>query len=241
MGSGNLPTVAICVSGVPRGDYCTEFIQRISLYNKVYVFVWYWNDLNHILAQHSRRGSTPQPFEPQIFSSIPGVIVNCASDSFAKYEPEFQKLKDQLPRFDCDRQDLGIYGMTFAIKKSNELREQYERENNMIFDCVIRARFEAKFIQPGSTNYSPYAKFFALDYDYTNKVYISCTNFDLKYGMGDCLAFSTSENMSKYSKVYDNINELSAIEGHTPEKIFYHNLKKYNLQKDTNQYILVGF
>ena len=235
-----LPKVAICVSGVPRGDYCTEFIERISLYNQVYVFVWYWNDQDEVLKQHSRRGSIPQPFTPQNFSSIPGVALQCESDSFSKYKDGFQAQRDQLPHFDWNREDLGIYGMTFAIKKANEMREKFEQENNIIFDCVIRARFEAKFIQPGSTNYSPDAKFSVSDYDLANIIYISCTNRDIKYGMGDCIGFSSSQNMSLYSKVYDNLNELSAIEGYTPEKIFYHNLQKYNLHK-SDQYVLVGF
>lgn len=235
-----LPKVAICVSGVPRGDYCTEFIRRISLHNNVWVFVWYWNDQDQVLQQHSRRGSFPQPFDPQIFQAIPGITVKCESDNFSKYKEDFQDQKNQLPHFDWNREDLGIYGMTFAIKKANEMREKFEQENNTTFDCVIRARFEAKFIQPGSTNYDPDAKFIVSDFDFTNQIYISCTNRDVKYGMGDCIGFSNSQNMSLYSKVYDNINELSAIEGYTPEKIFYHNLKKYNLDK-CEQFVLVGF
>ena len=130
--------------------------------------------------------------------------------------------------------------MTFSIKKANELREKFEQENGIVFDCVIRARFEAKFLQPGSTNYNPDAKFLVSDYDFNNRVYTSCTNVDIKYGMNDCLAFSSSQNMSKYSRVYDYMNELSLIEGHTPEKVFHHHITKQNLQKH-EQYVLVGF
>jgi len=239
MSDQGLPKVAVCISGVPRGEYCTELIRRIALNNDTYIFIWYWNDGNEILQRHSRRGSVPYSFDPQILA-VPGTKLVCDSDKFENYQAEFQALKDKLPYFECNRQDLGIYGMTFAIKKANELREKYEQQNNFMFDCVIRARFESKFIQPGSTNYNPEAKLVVSDYDFSDKIYIPHTNVDLKYGMNDCLGFSNSQNMSNYSKVFDNIHELSCIEGHSPERIFYHNITKYNLYR-CEQYVLVGF
>jgi hypothetical protein len=239
MSTEHLPKVAICISGVPRGTYCTELVKRISQHNNTHVFIWYWNDGNEILQKHSRRYTYPEPFDPQIYQ-MPGVTVIHASDTFQKYEEHFRTLKNQLPRFDIDRQDLGIYGMTYAIKMANELRESYERSHGFVFDCVARARFESRFAPPGSTNYDPEAKLLVSDYDFTNTIYTSHTNVDIKYGMNDCMAFSNSENMSKYSKVFENMYELSSIEGHSPEKIFYHNITKYNLGKK-EQYILVGF
>lgn len=127
------------------------------------------------------------------------------------------------------REDLGVYGMTYAIMKSNEMREEYEKEKNIIFDCVMRARFELCFVNNDGV-------FRVEDFD-MNKLWISHTNQN-KDGMSDCLAFSNSETMSYYSKVYNRIKELSEIEYHNPESIFHHHTKHLNR---VAQYVLRGF
>jgi len=228
--------LAICISGVPRGYYCVDAIKRISEYNDTTVFIWYWNDFNNTELEINswRKSPIDSKFNPNVFI-IENVKTYYESGSFSEMSPIFKEQKSKLTV--TGREDLGIYGMTYAIMMSNKMREDYEKRNNMKFDCVMRARFELKFLGPGSTNYDPNAIFRVENYD-LNKLWISHTNTNIRDGMCDCIAFSNSETMSHYSTVYNRLNELSEIEEHNPEIIFHHNTK--HLIR-SSQYVLVGF
>lgn len=228
--------VAICISGIPRGHYCLDAVKRIAKYNDTSVFIWYWNDsnTNSLRVNSWRKSPVYTDFRPEIFK-MDNINLIFGSGSFNDMIPIFkeQRLKITKP----GRNDLGIYGMTYAIMRANQMREQYESINNMNFDCVIRARFELKFLEPGNTNYNPNAIFRVEDFD-MNQLWISHTNVNIRDGMCDCLAFSNSEIMSHYSTVYERLYELSMIEMHSPEIIFHHNTKHLKRQ---HQYILKGF
>lgn len=231
-----MKTLAICISGIPRGAYCIDVIKKLSEYNKVVLFIWYWEDkTSDNLSINSRRKSyLHEEFNPDIFN-IENIEYFYNSGLFEKMIPIFEEKKSKLKVE--GREDLGIYGMTYAIMKANEMREEYEKKNNMVFDCVMRARFELSFLREGSTNYNKDAVFRVEDFDMGN-LWISHTNVDLVYGMNDCLAFSNSKIMSHYSTLYNRLNEISNIEKHSPEIIFHHNTKQF---KRLPQYILVGF
>jgi len=234
-----MKNLAICLSGIPRGLYCVETIKKISKYNNTVLFIWYWKEeKKDSLASNSRRKSPyHEDFDPSIFD-IENIKYFHDSELFDLKVPIFKEKKQKLKSKTIkDRDDLGIYGMTYGIMKANEMRENYERKNNMVFDCVMRARFELSFLKKGSTNYDENAVFRVEDFD-MNKLWISHTNTDIKYGMNDCLAFSNSKIMTHYSNVYNRLDELSKLEAHSPEIVFHHNTKQFERHP---QYVLVGF
>lgn len=155
--------LAICISGIPRGKYCIDFAKTISRIHETTVFIWYWQ--GKTAAKHTWLGVVHAPpdliydyaFDPAWYdiSSDSNHEVYCDHAQFPDLLPVFEKqIKECRLNYSEQNQgetlpgrtDAGIHGMTYAIMKANELRENYEKENDMKFDVVIRARFEAEFI-----------------------------------------------------------------------------------------------
>ena len=226
--------VAVCISGIPRHYFCYDFIRRLSQWYKLHIFIYYWDD-GQSIAKYTPRGCDVFPLNPESFR-LPGCELFYQADTFQKYVPEFT----ELYKLACDncwpdhmnRQDIGMFGMTYAIKKANEMREEFEQKNNMKFDCVMRARFETKF----RWNEGPLANIKLSDYN-MNLIYTPDININLKYGMNDCFAFSNSDIMSIYSNIHDFVVELSHIDGHHSETIFHLNLERHKIVR-THQVII---
>jgi hypothetical protein len=90
-----------------------------------------------------------------------------------------------------------VFSMFYSIKKSNELKKQYEEENNFKYDWVFRLRYD----------FALNKKF---DEDILNtlsKQSVYLNNFEQSPNphCADCFGFSSSENMNIYSDTYSNI------------------------------------
>lgn len=237
--------IAILLTGIPRYFYCLDEIKHIMKNNEVYIFLWYWDPVDSSdLVKNSWSGSfhggtADLNFNPNIFN-FPSVHMEHKCENWKKTESIFLNKKQEIQHlFDkSTRKDLGVYGMWYAVMKSNEMREEYEKKHNIIFDCVMRARFELKLMKSTGHPDASNLDFRVEDFD-MDKLWKSHTNSDSKYGMSDCFAFSSSKNMSHYCRMYENINECATIEGEVwPEAIaFHHNKNQYEMLP---QYIFLG-
>jgi hypothetical protein len=122
-----------------------------------------------------------------------------------------------------------VFSMFYSIMKSNELKKEYEQENNMNYDWVFRLRFD-----------------FALNKFFNNDILknldgssIYLNNFEKSPNphCADCFAFSTSKNMDIYCETYKNLMKYG-YEGITlsGESMLYKqlisheiNLKEYDI------------
>lgn len=206
--------IALCLSGIPRAKHCHDFVQRISKYYQTNLFIFYWGDGEGI-RKHSFLGRETFSFNPESYR-LPGVDLEYKKDMFSSHINEFQASYDQIDLDKRGRKDLGIFGMTYAIYQANHMREQYERKNNMVFDCVFRIRFESGF-RP--TN--DWLDFFDIKGYDLNYLWIPDINVELHTGMNDQFAFSNSHIMSFYSRIYSHVIALSNKATHSPETIFH--------------------
>ena len=96
--------------------------------------------------------------------------------------------------------------MLYSIWKSNQLKKDYENENNIVFDRVIRMRFDSDF--EGK--------------ELNLKKLPECLNIpkgeDWCGGVNDQFALGTSQLMDIYSDLYNNLTNMGAIDYH-PESI----------------------
>ena len=248
-----MKNIAILLTGIPRLVYpCIDAIKHIAKNNKVYLFVWNWRTEDSVeLSKNSWTGkchgnNVDLNFDVKMFD-LPEIEHGCfESGSWKELVPLFEEQRDESKEvkeiFELSAQfwqpysPLGIYGMWYAVMKANELRENYEKKHNMIFDCVMRARFELNVMD--NNPWRSDKDFVIEDFD-MNKLWKSCSNLDIKYGMNDCLAFSSSSNMSHYCRMYENINKCILIEKSlSPEAIeFHHNKDHYEMLP---QYIFLG-
>lgn len=113
------------------------------------------------------------------------------------------------------------------MKKSNDLKREYEIENNFRYDCVIRCRFDYIFTKQYNVR--------DFDLDYLN-VKNDCKHTE--YAINDHVAVSSSENIDVYCSVIDNLENYynQGIEFNTEVMLGYnammHGLKYHKTLGD---------
>lgn len=96
-----------------------------------------------------------------------------------------------------DGRDInGLLSMFYKMQVCNQLKKDYEKENNFIYDCVVRTRSDLLFMSP----------FYIDDKMDTNKLYIP-HGYDYE-GINDQLAYGGSSVMDKFCSIYSNIEKL---------------------------------
>lgn len=112
----------------------------------------------------------------------------------------------------------GIINMYYKIKMCNELKKNYELQNQFKYDLVIRARFDEFFIR----------KFNQEELQIPSKTILMPWGWDFKsvspYSEADILALGYSEDMDVYSSVFDNFDEYKRIIPFHPETLCGYNL-----------------
>lgn len=129
---------------------------------------------------------------------------------------------------------LGVRSMYYSMEKSNELREVYEKENNINYDYVILIRPDLKLLEPlVIDDYINYQNINSDNSIYTSKL---CGE-DLIVNDGsfirgvDLIMFAKPECMSKLFKNNNLDQQINAVKNkkvnNGPEK-FMHNLANDN-------------
>tara|TARA_R100001377_G_scaffold67038_1_gene42331 strand:+ start:102 stop:893 length:792 start_codon:yes stop_codon:yes gene_type:complete len=151
-----------------------------------------------------------------------------------KYQIEKQIIfnvehKDDTPR------NQACYSRWYGGKRVIEMKSEYEKENNFIYDCVIDARFDLAWNKPYD--------FSKLDMDY---FYVPIVEKDgVAYGwphtgqqeVMDWVFFSNSKNMNDFSPLlYDNLGEYNRTihqwKGMSPHFQSFAHLVNLNLLPD---------
>ena len=116
--------------------------------------------------------------------------------------------------------------MFYKIKKCNELKQQYEKDNKFKYDIVIRMRFDQLIYESIDNKYLSLI---------TKNVVIGAGGFCMNNGMEDQIAISDSETSDIYSNVYNtylslvqDIIENNYAIGSFPETVLYYYLAKLN-------------
>lgn len=196
--------IALCISGQPKfyeKSYKYLLKNIISNFEHVDIFLHAWkgesdNEQNNILKLYNPK----------------------------KYLFEKEKLHILNYPFKQSKSfPNNVFSMFYSIKKSNQLKEKYEKENNFKYDWVFRLRFDFAI-----------NKFFneeVLRELNNNLIYLN--NFE-EYDnphCADCFGFSGSHQMNVYSNTYDNIllygKEGIVLAG---EAMLYNQLIKNNLK-----------
>jgi hypothetical protein len=111
---------------------------------------------------------------------------------------------------------LSIFSMWYGIKKTNELKVNYELENNFKYDVVIRARFDTEILNKVELKLVQ------------NSIFIPIGS-DHRGGYNDLFAYGSSNTMDYYCSTFDNLIQY-IIDGELihPECLLRHHLDKHN-------------
>lgn len=111
---------------------------------------------------------------------------------------------------------LSIFSMWYGIKKTNELKVNYELENNFKYDIVIRTRFDTELVNRVELKLV------------WNSIFIPIGS-DHRGGYNDLFAYGSSNTMDYYCSTFDNlIQYIKDGELIHPECLLKHHLDKHN-------------
>jgi hypothetical protein len=213
--------VALCISGQPRyleegyAQINKSILQRYS--PDVFVHTWWDNSMSNKkmeLPSTLSYGRTyywrentidliKKFYNPVVFLYEPQIIFN-----------PFNDVNYELAR------PSNVHSMFFSIQRSNQLKMQYERENNFLYDIVIRCRFDVDIIK------------FDIDLYNLSMNYVNC--YAMKDSPNSDLAISSSKNMDIYTSLYDNFEKYrqDGWKQFVGEGLVKYHLSQYNIDWD---------
>ncbi len=237
---------AICFNGLVgsthgkshdlQGDFKKCFEISSPLYrehiidkNDTDVFVHSWSTVleNEIINTYNPKKHL---IEPQIIFDIPGYV---GGD---------------------ENRTQSHYSRWYSAKKVIDLKNEYEKENNFKYDCVMLARFDLAW--QSDLIFDEYDHKYFWTGMWPKKILDGRTLHDLEYwqlrdthstfgtvwhgyphtddGLLGTWFFSNSENMNNFSRLFDNLNEYTKL-GNCPNdsasQVSNHRLSLYHLEQ----------
>lgn len=110
-----------------------------------------------------------------------------------------------------------MLSMFYSIKQANELKKQYEQENNFKYDCVIRGRFDSALMEEIRIE----------EYDLKDVNFLDILHVETEV-VCDYFWFTNSENMDLSCTIYDDLETYIDIDN---VKTYGENLTTYNCKK----------
>lgn len=220
--------IAVCISGGVRYPHLgLQSIQKIipNEYVKVFIHTWKIKDRDSFLKtisglEHKEEDKTVETnlsfLENYNYEKL-------LIENYDECKKRFEHLLSSL-RFvpatdpeDRPRTDVGPISMHYSIHKANQLKSEYEKENNMIFDWVIRMRTDSDF------------RYDVLDMNSLNsKLNIPSGEDWASNSINDQFAIGTSHAIDLYSSLYSNFHYTQSSK-YYPETILSLHLKNMNL------------
>lgn len=188
--------VAVCLSGELRTFKDTFESLRLHILSRLNcdIFISSWND-NSVNLQTIRKLY-------ELYRPVKAVMENRVVFNSKTHPASFKTERDK-----------NVISMFYKIKSCNDLKSQYERENNFKYDLVLRGRFDNLYKHTFDDN----------EIKDANSLYLPLFgNFS---GYSDQFAFSSSDNMNIYASLYDKLEQYTQ-EGHTtcPEGLMKHHV-----------------
>ena len=221
--------IAVCISGGLRYPHLgLKSIGKIipNEYVKVFIHTWKVSDINSFLTTVSGIEYKEQDkiIETNLSALEEYNYEKLLIENYDNCQSKFKNILDNLkfipatdPEDTQPRTDVGPISMQYSIYKANELKKEYEKENNIKFDWVIRMRTDSDF------------RYDQLD--------LSVLDHDLNIPSGedwadqsinDQFAIGTSHAMDLYSSLYNNFHYTQNSKFY-PERIFSLHLHNMNL------------
>lgn len=220
--------IAVCISGGVRYPHLgLKSISKIfpNEYVKVFIHTWKIKDRNSFLKsvcglEHKEQDKI---VETDISFLENYNYEKLLIENYEECEKKFNKIYSSLnfvPATDPGdepRTDVGPISMHYSIHQANNLKKEYEKENNIVFDWVIRMRTDSDF-----------------RYDLLDLTSLSA---DLNIpsgedwsdiGINDQFAIGKSYAMDFYSNLYHNFYYTQSSK-YYPERMLLMYLKSINL------------
>tara|TARA_R100000406_G_C3093482_1_gene120103 strand:+ start:42 stop:752 length:711 start_codon:yes stop_codon:yes gene_type:complete len=213
--------IAICVSGSIRyPELGLKSINKIIPKDtKIFIHTWknvksgrFLKTIHRLQAKEGIKEMIDTDFDLLQYQ-----YENLQVDDFDIVYERIQSLYDSIKFNSYGRNDVGILSMYYSIYQANKLKCEYEKSNDIIFDRVIRMRFDSDFVN----------ELLDLRKTITFDLCIPDTRFDYT-GINDQFAIGSSKTMDIYSNIYQDIHDLTECD-YCGEEILKKQLDKHNI------------
>ena len=186
--------IAICISGSIKNTKSLNYINNIRSKYDTKIFIHTWDIRNKKEFDDTTWSKANNlELEKIIDFNADKILIENFSNKLSYLNRIFNEanFKDKI------RQDIGTISMYYSIFKSNQLKIDYEKENSMIFDCVIRSRFDSNVQQ---------------QFDFIENA--DLTQINIPHGrdwggLNDQFAFGNSYQMNIYSDLINNLPSIN--------------------------------
>ena len=216
--------VAVCLSGQPRFFSQTFPYLKKNILDKFDcdVFLHAWHNPENTGSCYSGASWT-NGLTDTIKKDTDLMLLDLYQPKSYKIEPQYENFPTPRPIEEYTHNIAGgtsanvIFSMIYSMCESLKLREQYEIENQIEYDVVIRLRYDFVVWKNIDLN---------LDFD-GGIYYTMSTKSVYPEKLCDWFNFGSSENMTKYSTAFDNMDSYywdSGVEM-AGESILMHHLE----------------
>lgn len=231
--------VALCLSGQTRKwnqTYQSIYDEIIKKYNTD-IFIHTWDVVGNMVPHHYIEDYTDN-------NQLPNY------DFISKYNPK--KIKIDFSNYNLFKNKTpksrfyNTLMMWYSIQESNNLRKEYEFENNIKYNCIIRCRFDL-FFEKFEINKIENNKIYLppnqnIDNPFTVDMLKQLQIDGPKYMPNDQLSYGDSSTMDYYCSVYKILENDIKKYVHHPEGLLSEHLwikNNTNILIETNNNIKI--
>lgn len=201
---------AICISGAPRfvKEGHALFSKFIKGFEDMDVFVHVWEKIEG--GMHSAITRTDSVVEIRDLYNIASMV-------------EEPQRYDIGPGGPVSTNEFVHWSMFYSIWKANDLKRQYEQQNNFRYDCVIRTRFDCALLED-------------VDVSQHSLTDVKVPFIHRNGVIPEWFNFSSSNNMDFYSDVWKKMIDYKAygkVMMTSGEELLTHHLKSNNVDFST--------
>ncbi len=130
---------------------------------------------------------------------------------------QFESVKNKNRFNSLKKAKIAHMQQLYGIFKSNQLKKDYEKNNCVTFDWVLRCRSDIKFYDS------------SLDLSKMENRYLYTPHFHKWGGINDRFVISSSKNMDIFSNLFNHIKK-NEVDGFNAESIFSTYLENENIE-----------
>lgn len=212
------PRIALCISGALRNFKDTFYSFEEMILSRHDIDVFFYGAENCEGAEQNEKDLIAL-FKPKKYTINKSSFYNTTTFSHASLRPS-----------------PTLYYSFFNILKCNELKIQFEQENNFEYDLVIRCRADHFWFRPITTEEIELAKNYIL---FPWEWSFNCVS---NFALCDMFAFGTSNRMNLYSTAYNHIDEYCKKIKYHPESIIGYHVHKNNIPfKEISRHVIYEY
>lgn len=218
--------VALCFSGQPRSfAEAYPYIKKniIDCNPNVDVFIHCWYDEKEAGQKFKNTSDSAREGGINVVeTNVPNQLIRLYQPKLYAFEPQQDFSTFIKPEYEFARdktQPFATFSMWTSIFKCNELKKQYEKENDFIYDIVIKARFDLAITTPVYTS------------NLQNQNTIITIGPEPQTEIAaDILFYTSSQSMDKVAELAHHLEEYFPVLGiWNNETFLYHHIVKNGL------------